>query len=686
MVATSPSLMQSATPQPANSLEIEVARLRELLVAGKYQAALDTVEPLLVDYPSNRDLLMIAAGALRHLRRTQEALATLDRLAAIQPNFSQMLQERGLCHVALRNAPEAIAALNAAVAINPNLPMAWHMLGGLSRMTGDQAGAALAERHGAHLASLPPPVLRAKSLFSDGEMDAAERMIRDFLLAHGDHPEAMRLLAQIGFVRGVHDDAELLFAGVLALVPDHHDARGEYVQTLIARHKFSEARKALAPLLERDPANHAHRIQAATIAVGLGENDAAINLYRAMLADLVPTDDGARLLRADLCLWLGHALKTVGQVPEAVEAYRDAARERPDFGDAWWSLANLKTYRFTDEEIATIAREEALESTAPIDRIHLAFALGKALEDRKDPAGSWAAYTRGNAAQRAQSTYRPEIFETNTREQKRVCTPAFFAARTGWGDPSPDPIFVLGLPRAGSTLIEQILASHSQVEGTQELPDIQHIVHDLHGRELNFDNPRYPGVLPEVDMETARRFGERYIADTRPYRALGRPFFIDKMPNNFRHIGLIHLILPKARIIDARRNPMDCCFSNLKQLFAQGQEFTYSIEDIARYYRTYLDLMRHWDAVLPGKVLRLVNEDLIADPEGQIRRLLDHCGLPFEEGCLNFHQTRRSVRTPSSEQVRRPISRDGIDQWRPYEQWLEPLRDALGDALDTWRD
>jgi hypothetical protein len=245
---------------------------------------------------------------------------------------------------------------------------------------------------------------------------------------------------------------------------------------------------------------------------------------------------------------------------------------------------------------------------------------------------------------------------------------------------------VLGLPRSGSTLIEQILASHSQVEGTQELPDIQRIVHELQGRTMDFDNPRYPAVLEDLDAATVRRFGEQYLADTRPHRALGRAWFIDKMPNNFRHIGLIHLILPNATIIDARRNPMDCCFSNLKQLFAQGQEFTYGMENIARYYCTYLDLMHHWDAVLPGKVLRVVNEDLIDDPEGQIRRLLDHCHLPFEEACLNFHQNRRSVRTPSSEQVRRPVNRDGVDQWKPYEPWLGELKAALGDAVDRWRD
>jgi hypothetical protein len=282
---------------------------------------------------------------------------------------------------------------------------------------------------------------------------------------------------------------------------------------------------------------------------------------------------------------------------------------------------------------------------------------------------------------RASNGYIPDFFETNTREQKRVCTAPFFAERTGWGLDDPAPIFVLGLPRSGSTLLEQILASHSMVEGTQELPDVQRIVHELQGRELNFDAPRYPGILPELDAATIRRFGEQYIADTMANRALGRPFFIDKMPNNFRHVGLIQLILPNARIIDARRDPMACCFSNFKQLFAQGQEFTYGIEDVARYYRTYVELMDHWDSVLPGRVLRVQHEDVIDDLEGSVRRILDYCGLPFEEACVEYHKTKRSVRTPSSEQVRQPIFRDGLDQWKNFEPWLEPLRTALGPEL-----
>ena len=452
--------------------------------------------------------------------------------------------------------------------------------------------------------------------------------------------------------------------------------RDSYAETLIKRQRHLDAQVQIEQLLALDPQNFDYRTQAATAAVGLGQNEKAIEIYRDMWADAPAS--------WDVPLWLGHALKTVGRTAEAIDCYRAAFAARPDFGDAYWSLANLKRYRFTDDEMVRMLENEASPTTSLVDRYHLNFALGKAYEDRGEHAASWRHYERGNALKRSESRYRPEILETNTAEQIRVMTRAFLAARQGVGDPRPDPIFVVGLPRSGSTLIEQILASHSEVEGTHELSNIQRFVHDFQGREPDLDHPRYPGVLESVPPEHFGVLGATYLSETRIYRS-GKAYFIDKMPNNFRHIGLIHLILPNARIIDARRDPMSCCFSNLKQLFAQGQEFTYSIEDIARYYRTYLDLMEHWDQVLPGRILRVQHEDVVEDVEGQVRRILDYCGLPFEQACVDFHQTARSVRTPSSEQVRQPIFRDGLDQWKPYDVWLSPLREALGDALVRYR-
>ncbi|MBV8971565.1 MAG: sulfotransferase [Sphingomonadaceae bacterium] len=647
-----------------------VVALRRAQAAGDHAAVIAGATARLAHVPENRDLLLLKAASERLAGRTADALATLDALAAAHPDFSLMWQERGLAHVVRKNAPAAIDALLRAVNRNPALPMAWRMLAGLYRMTGDAANAATAEAHVAALAALRPEVVTATGLFADGDLVPAEAIVRGVLQRHGDDPEAMRLLAKIGMARDVLDDAEVLLAAVVALLPDHHAARADYAQCLILRHKYGAAAAEIERLRAVDPGSAAYRQMAATAAVGVGDSEAAIALYRGLAAD----DPG----RSDVQLWLGHALKTVGRTDEAVVAYRAAADLRPGFGDAWWSLANLKTYRFDDAAIERMTA--AVADTAGDDRVHLHFALGKAFEDRGDADAAWAHYAEGNHRRAVTSRIRPEVTEKLTAAHVSLCTPAFFDRRRGWGEPRRDPIFVVGLPRSGSTLIEQILASHSAVEGTQELADIQRIALKLQG-----DGGRYPATLADLTAADAAALGAQYLADTAAYRS-DKPRFVDKMPNNFRHIALIHLILPNAVIIDARREPMACCFSNLKQLFAQGQEFTYSIDAIARYYRTYLDVMRHWDRVLPGRVLRVIHEDVVADLDGQVRRILDHCGLPFEAKCLTFHENPRSVRTPCREQVRRPIFTDGLDQWRKFETHLEPLKDALGDAVATYRD
>jgi tetratricopeptide (TPR) repeat protein len=653
--------------------ELDIRRLRDLQTDGKHVEALRDAHAMLAAHPQDRDLLLISASSLRHLGRIDESLATLDRLEAVQPGSSLMHQERGLCYVACKDAPRAIDAFLRGVNINPALPLSWRMLEGVYKIQGDGANAAMAADHVATLKHLPPEIVSATSFFADGELDQAESIIRAFLIKHGNHPDAMRLLARIGMARDVLDDAEVLLAGVLAIAPDYHAARFNYAQVLARRHKHAQAREEIQLLLEHDRASKEYRALAATIAVGLGEHETAIALYRDLLADAPGSPD--------VNLWMGHALKTIGCVPEAVASYRAAAAARPAFGDAYWSLANLKTYRFLDDEISRMREEENRPSTPPTDRYHLCFALGKALEDREDFDESWSYYERGNALKRSESHYRAEVIEANTARQIATCSREFFQRREGWGSPHPDPIFIVGLTRSGSTLLEQILASHSHVDGTYELSNIETIVMGLQGRD--FGNPLYPSVLATMLSEDFVRLGEKYVVDTHIYRS-GRRYFVDKMPNNFRHLGLIHLMLPNAKIIDARREPVACCFSNLKQLFAQGQEFTYSVEDIARYYRTYLDLMEHWDQALPGRILRVHHEDVVADLEGSVRRMLDFCGLPFEPACIDFHRNSRSVRTASSEQVRRPIFRDGLDQWKNYEPWLAPLRTALGDALTRY--
>jgi len=656
-----------------SSIEAAISRLEDLLKRGQFPAALAGAEALLIEAPTNRDALYIRAVSQRFLGRIPDALATLARLERLHPNFTRLYQERGYCYVARREAAPAISAFLRAVNLNPALPGSWSMLRQLYRMTGDRENEAMAAAHVEHLATLPAEVVTGTALFSDGDLVKAEGLVRAFLLKHGDHVEAMRLLARIGIELDVLDDAELLLTAVLALKPDYHPARHDLARCLIKRHKHSRALEELERLLAVDPHNSSYRTTYAAAFVGRGDAQRALDLYRA-LAQESPA-------AAELHLSVGHALKTLGRQQEAVAAYRTAAAVRPNYGDAYWSLANLKTYQFTDDEIARMKAGEAEPDISAEDRYHLSFALGKACEDRSEYAESFRYYERGNAIKRAEIRYRPEPIERNARLQQEVCTREFFAARRGFGAASDAPIFIVGLPRSGSTLLEQILASHSQVEGTMELADIQRLVHGLQDRDVTAATPRYPGVLARMSAEQFFELGNKYLSDTLIYRT-GKPRFIDKMPNNFRHIGLIHLMLPNAKIIDARREPMACSFSNFKQLFASGQEFTYSIDDIARYYRSYVELMEHWDFALPGRILRVQHEDVVENLEDNVRRLLEFCGLEFESACLSFYKTSRSVRTASSEQVRRPIFKEGLEQWRNFEPWLGPLKAKLGDLVE----
>ena len=636
-----------------------------------------------VGAPTDRDALLRQAIDLRAARRAPEALAVLDRLQGLHPRFSRALQERGHCHVLLGDAPSALKALGEAVRLNPSLPASWDMLEQLHRMRGETGPADGAAQRLAMLRRLPPEIVAADSLLADGDLAEAETVIRDVLYRQGPSAGALRLLARIRQACGDAEEAETLLEGVLASAPDYEAARFDYAMILLQRQKPQAARREAERLLQREPERREHLKLFAAACVALGDYEPVIEIYRRLL-------DGAPVVgaeTAELRLWRANALKVTGRLEEAVADYRAALAARPDYGVAWFSLANLKLHSFSDADVERLQAAAARTDLQDMDRVYLAFALGKALEDRADYAGSWRWYAQGNEVRRSLGRYRPEVAEACAARTTQAFTAEVFNDRADCGAPDADPIFVLGLPRSGSTLIEQILASHSQVEGTQELTEIGRYAGELFGRDPDCGLPVRPAAVLQMSAAEARALGERFLAETRTYRREGRPFFIDKMPNNFWHIGLIHLILPKAKIIDVRREPMACCFSNLKQLFGTtNQEFTNDIDAIARYYRSYLDLMRHWDEVLPGRVLRVQYEDMVEDLEGGVRRMLEHCGLAFEPACLDFHQTRRSVRTPSSEQVRRPISRDGLAQWRNYEPWLAPLQAALGDALIRYRD
>lgn len=631
---------------------------------------------------AERDGLLQEARDLRARRRVPDALAVLAQLQALYPRFSRLYQERGHCHVMLRDGPAAIAALREAVRLNPTLPTSWDMLEQLYRLSGDAAQAATAGQRLEALKQLPSAVVVANSLLADGDLAPAEQVIRDYLGQNGDNVGALRLLARIRAERGASGEAEALLRAALDRDPDYHAARLDYAMALLQQQRHREARQEAERLLEIQPDNREYLKQYAATCLGLGDYEPVIELYGRLLAD----EGLPQAELADLRLWRANALKIVGRQAEAIADYRASLSARPDNGVAWFSLANLKTYRFTNDDVERMRAAQARNDVQDMDRVYLSFALGKALEDLCDHEASWRHYERGNAARRALGRWRPEVAEARGVELKRVFTAEVFAERAGWGADDPAPIFILGLPRSGSTLIEQILASHSRVEGTQELTEIGRYAGELCGRDPDCGLPSDPEALLRLTAGEARALGERFLAETAAYRRLGRPFFIDKMPNNFWHIGLIHLILPRAMIIDVRREPMGCCFSNLKQLFGTtNQEFTYGVDDIARYYRAYLDLMRHWDEVLPGRVLRVQYEDVVEDLEGGVRRMLAACALPFEPACLDFHETRRSIRTPSSEQVRQPIGREGLTQWERYATWLSPLRGALGEALTGYR-
>ena len=653
-----------------------LARAKQLLETARFGEATSLMQDLLATGPDADDrvqALYLLAVAQRYDNRHEQALATLDTLLAENPEYARAYQERGHIFLSLNRSEDAAPAYSRAVALNPALKSSLKVLINLEQRLGQMQSARQAQQQLDYLERLPATLVDVLDLLHERKLYKAEVLCRDYLQQHKHHIEAMRLLAEIGVRMGIYDDAEFLLESCVEFAPDHLPARIDYVNILIRKTRFEAARQQAQLLLAQQPDNPDFKSVLASTLVGLGRFAEGIALFNEALEE--------RPQRADLHLQIGHASKTMGLTDAAVQSYREAYRCRADYGDAYWSLANIKTYHFPDAELERIRHYAEAPGVALTDRIALYFAGGKALEDRKEYAQAFGCYAQGNALKLRQTGYRVERLEARVQAQIDTCTEELFSNRQGVGLDCRDPIFIVGLPRAGSTLLEQILASHSSVDGTMELHNILALAQKLRGREEE-RHSRYPAILQQLDADYFRRFGEQFIEQTRVYRG-NAPRFIDKMPNNFLHIGLIRLILPNARVIDARRDPMACCFSCFKQLFGEGQEFSYGLPEAGRYYRAYVRLMQHWQQVLPGFVLRVQHEDVVNDLETQVRRLLDFCELPFERACLNFHETQRNVRTPSSEQVRQPIYRSGLEQWRHFEPWLGPLRAALGAELSS---
>ncbi|WDI30146.1 sulfotransferase [Hyphococcus flavus] len=648
---------------------------RASLRNGEYAKALGKLRAILTDAPQSVEALFLSAVCLRYLNKTEDAFHLIAQLKAAAPEFGRAYQEEGHLFKAQGESEKALKAYQQACVFNPALEASWRAQSEILLANGHKEGALKAKLQAEYWAQMPKPLIAAANHLYEGRLLKAEELCRAFMQQNPRHVEGMRLLAEIGARFSVFEDAEFLLESALTFEPENLQVRLDYIKVLRKRQKYDLAHEHALKLYNERPDDPFFQSQLAVDSMQLGDFKKALSLFDRVLTAL--PDDAATLVSR------GHAFKTYGRHQEAVQSYRAACKAKPALGDAYYGLANLKTYRFSDSEISEMRAQVKNDHLPYASRIQFCFSLGKALEDRRNYEESFAYYKKGNDLKRKQCRYDADQMTDELHAIAASCDQDLFIRHGNSGCPAQDPIFIVGLPRAGSTLIEQILASHSLVDGTFELPNILALAHRLR-RTRQAKSVGYPENLPEMSDIAFSELGEKYIEGTKIHRQ-NAPYFIDKMPNNFRHIGLISLILPNAKIIDARREPMACCFSGFKQLFAEGQEFTYGLTEIGRYYHDYVELMSHWNAVLPGKVLRVQHEDVLDDLEGQVKRILEFCALPFEHACVEYHKTERSVRTASSEQVRQPINKSSVSQWQCYEPYLGPLKYALGKTLTEYQ-
>ena len=646
------------------------------LLESDPQAAARSASAILEAFPGNEEARLLLATASHRLGDGATARAQLESLLGGKPESPTLQLELARAHALDGRHTEAIGALEAAVSLDARFADGWRELAAQRFIAGDTAAGDQAYGAYIRLTTPPPELADASFAIDQRRFDAAEAMIQRHLRQAPEDVVGLRMLASVASGRGDALEAERLLRRCLQIAPGDAEARFNLASELYKQHRQTEVLPLVERLLATCPGEASYLALKAQVLRLHGRNADAMVVMR----EAVQASPGSARLR----LHHGHLLREMGRQAEAIDSYRQSLALQPGMGEAYWSLANLKTVRFSDADLK--AMQEQLAITAPLDpnRASLEFALGKALEDAGRYAQSFEHYANGNALHRALVFHNPRAVHELVERSKALFAPPFFAARSGWGSARLDPIFILGMPRSGSTLLEQILASHSQVEGTRELPEVPAIARDLIIGASKDDSRQYPGLLDTLGPADIEAYASRYLEHTAGHRALGRPRFIDKLPGNFLHLGLIHLMFPHATIIDSRRHPLGCCFSCFKQLFARDMQFTYNQEDLGLYYRDYVELMEHMDAVLPGRVHRVHYEQLVTDPERVVRGLLEHCGLPFEEGCLRFYENRRVVNTISSEQVRRPISAEAAEQWRHYEPWLGDLKTVLGDLIDRY--
>ena len=654
------------------TLTVELSEATDAVKDGSFEHALNLLKVILKDHPDHIDSLYLAAVSSRYLRQFEDSKKFIEHLLLNAPDMGRAYQELGHLNRDMGDEEQAVVHYRQACELNPALIAGWNYLYQYFAKNNNKPAADHALEQINKLQSLPGVLLYIDQILNEGRLGMAEAKCRAFLKENPTHTHAMSLLAEIANRLGYFDDAEFLLEKAVEFSPNDGDLRMKYATILRKKQKFAKTMEQVNILCDQYPDNLTYQAQKASEIMQNGDHEEAITLLDHILSKN-PYNFSTLTSK-------GHAQKTLGRTDQAIQSYQSAYQIKPDHGEAFFSLANLKTYSFSNSELDSMREQVGRVDLSLRDKAYFHFALAQGCEVNGEYDEAFFHLERGNRIKNDQSQYSIERMEKELQAQIDVCDENFFRDLGNGGHQAKDPIFILGLPRAGSTLIEQILASHSMIDGTLELPNILSIAQSLRGDDIYGKLGNYPKSMESLTLEQREDLGRGYIEDTRMHRK-DAPMFTDKMPNNFRHIGLIHLIMPNAKIIDARRYSLDCCFSMFKQLFAQGQEFSYGLAEAGSYYKSYVKLMDHWNRVLPNKILRVNNEDIIEDLEGQVRRMLEFLELPFEEECISFYETDRSVRTASSEQVRRPINKEGMERWKPYSRNLKPLLNHLGEDL-----
>ena len=654
------------------TLSVDLSEATDAVRDGNFEHAFNLLKIILKDHPEHIDSLYLAAVSSRYLKKFDESKEYIEKLLTTAPDMGRAYQELGHLNRDMGKEEKAVVHYRQACELNPALIAGWNFLYQYFVKNNNKPAADHALEQINKLKSLPGVLLYIDQILNEGRLGMAEAKCRAFLKENPTHTYAMSLLSEIANRLGYFDDAEFLLEKAVEFKPDDGDLRMKYASILRKKQKFAKTMEQVNILCDKYPENLNYQAQKASEIMQNGDHEKAINL----LDDILSKNP----YNFSTLTSKGHAQKTLGRTDEAIKSYQSAYQIKPDHGEAFFSLANLKTYSFNKNELDSMREQVERVDLSLRDKAYFHFALAQGCEVNGKYDEAFFHLERGNRIKNDQSQYSIERMEKELQAQIEVCNETLFRDLGKGGHEAKDPIFILGLPRAGSTLIEQILASHSMIDGTLELPNILSIAQSLRGDDIYGKLGNYPKSMESLTLDQRETLGKGYIEDTRMHRK-DAPMFTDKMPNNFRHIGLIHLIMPNAKIIDARRYSLDCCFSMFKQLFAQGQEFSYGLAEAGSYYNSYVKLMDHWDRVLPNKVLKVNNEDIIEDLEGQVRRMLEFLELPYEEECISFYETDRSVRTASSEQVRRPINKDGMERWKPYSKHLKPLLNHLGEDL-----